>query len=65
MPTVGAFGARVKPVENPGGKSAGGYEIAHTRVDPNGGITLSVGTRSHGPRTVYAWLVSDWHRMVH
>jgi hypothetical protein len=65
MPIVGAFGARVKPVEDPGGKSAGGYEIAHTRVDPNGGIALSVGTHSHGPHTVYAWLVSDRDRTVH
>jgi hypothetical protein len=54
MPTVGAFGARVKPVEDSGGKSVSGYEIAHTRVDPNGGITLNVGTHSRGPHPAYA-----------
>ena len=38
-----------------------GYESAHIRVDPNGGITLTVGTHSHGQghATVYAQLVAD------
>ena len=42
-------------------KNGLGYESAHIRVDPNGGITLTVGTHSHGQghATVYAQLVAD------
>jgi carbon-monoxide dehydrogenase large subunit len=44
-----------------GWKSVSGYDSAHIRVDPNGGVTLSVGTFSHGQghATVYAQLVAD------
>lgn len=42
-------------------KNGLGYESAHIRVDPNGGITLTVGTHSHGQghATVYAQLIAD------
>jgi aerobic carbon-monoxide dehydrogenase large subunit len=41
--------------------SVSGYDSAHIRVDPNGGVTLTVGTMSHGQghATVYAQLVAD------
>ncbi|MGD9763953.1 MAG: xanthine dehydrogenase family protein molybdopterin-binding subunit, partial [Candidatus Binatia bacterium] len=44
-----------------GWKSVSGYDSAHIRVDPNGGVTLSVGTFSHGQghATCYAQLVAD------
>jgi carbon-monoxide dehydrogenase large subunit len=44
-----------------GVSSVSGFEAAHIRVDPNGGVTLSVGTHSHGQghNTVYAQLVAD------
>jgi aerobic carbon-monoxide dehydrogenase large subunit len=44
-----------------GWKSVSGYDSAHIRVDPNGGVTLSVGTFSHGQghATIYAQLVAD------
>ena len=37
------------------------YEAAHVRVDPGGGVTLAVGTHSHGQShaTTYAQLVSS------
>ena len=44
-----------------GVSSVSGFEAAHIRVDPNGGVTVSVGTHSHGQghATVYAQLVAD------
>jgi carbon-monoxide dehydrogenase large subunit len=44
-----------------GWQSVSGYDSAHMRVDPNGGVTLSVGTHSHGQghHTMYAQLVAD------
>ena len=47
--------------KNMGLKNVSGYESAHLRVDPNGGVTLTVGTHSHGQghATVYAQLVAD------
>jgi len=38
-----------------------GYDSAHIRVDPGGGVTVSVGTQSHGQghATTYAQLVAD------
>jgi carbon-monoxide dehydrogenase large subunit len=41
--------------------SVSGYDSAHLIVDPKGGVTLSVGTHSHGQghATVYAQLVAD------
>ena len=42
-------------------KSVTGYESAHLRVDPNGGVTLTVGTFNHGQGhpTAFAQLVAD------
>ncbi|RIL07369.1 MAG: carbon monoxide dehydrogenase [Proteobacteria bacterium] len=42
-------------------KSVTGYDSAHLRVDPNGGVTLTVGTFNHGQGhpTAYAQLVAD------
>ncbi len=47
--------------KNIGFKSVSGYDSAHLRVDPNGGVTLTVGTHSHGQghATVYAQLIAD------
>lgn len=44
-----------------GVKSVSGYDSAAVRVDPSGGVTLSVGTFSHGQghATVYAQLAAD------
>jgi aerobic carbon-monoxide dehydrogenase large subunit len=44
-----------------GWQSVSGYDSAHMRVDPNGGVTLTVGTHSHGQghHTMYAQLVAD------
>ncbi len=44
-----------------GWRSVSGYDSAHIRVDPNGGVTLTVGTHCHGQGhyTVYAQLVAD------
>jgi aerobic carbon-monoxide dehydrogenase large subunit len=44
-----------------GFRSVSGYDSAHLIVDPKGGVTLSVGTHSHGQghATVYAQLVAD------
>ena len=44
-----------------GWKSVSGYDSAHLRVDPNGGVVLSVGTHNHGQGhpTIYAQLISD------
>lgn len=41
--------------------SVSGYESAQVRVDPAGGVTISVGTHSHGQghNTVYAQIVAD------
>ena len=42
-------------------KSVTGYESAHIRVDPSGGVTLAMGTFGHGQGhpTVFAQLVAD------
>lgn len=42
-------------------RSVTGYDSAHLRVDPNGGVVLTVGTFGHGQGhpTVYAQLVAD------
>jgi carbon-monoxide dehydrogenase large subunit len=42
-------------------KSVTGYDSAHIRVDPHGGVTLTVGTFNHGQGhpTVFAQLVAD------
>jgi carbon-monoxide dehydrogenase large subunit len=42
-------------------KNAGVYESAHLRVDPSGGVVLSVGTHSHGQShaTVFSQLVAS------
>ena len=47
--------------KNIGFNSVSGYDSAHLRVDPNGGVTLTVGTHSHGQghATVYAQLIAD------
>jgi len=44
-----------------GWRSVSGYDSAHIRVDPNGGVTLTVGTHCHGQGhyTVYAQLIAD------
>ena len=46
---------------NAGLKSVTGYDSAHIRVDPNGGVTLAMGTHNHGQGhpTVFAQLVAD------
>ena len=42
-------------------KSVTGYDSAHIRVDPNGGVTLAMGTFNHGQghATVFAQLAAD------
>jgi carbon-monoxide dehydrogenase large subunit len=42
-------------------QNGSGYDSANMRVDPDGGVTLTVGTHSHGQghATVYAQLVAD------
>ena len=44
-----------------GFRDVSGYDSAHIRVDPNGGVTLTVGTLSHGQghATSYAQLVAE------
>lgn len=46
---------------NAGLRSVTGYDSAHIRVDPNGGVTLTVGTFNHGQGhpTAYAQLVAE------
>ncbi len=42
-------------------RSVAGYDSAHIRVDPDGGVTLAVGTFNHGQghATVFAQLAAD------